>query len=298
MQFEANRAPDLYQIALEAVLQHGDRTMPRGVPTRELRGVSLRLNQPDQANLVDRKGMNIRFAMAEFAWILTGQNSTALITKFNKQIGNYSDDGNVMAGAYGPPLADQLPWVIQQLRDDPDTRQAVLTLWRPRPAKSKDIPCTLSMQFFIRSGKLEMMTTMRSNDCVLGFPYDVFVFTMIQRYVASALACQVGTYHHHVGSFHVYERDVDAAHEHVRSPRVYHDTMDLTTEYPYPLELLQALVVAPYDVAWRDLTTWRNSIGLLIPSLTSKKWQQIIDAHGVEPLGFKDYDGQLSQLGE
>ena len=74
--------------------------------------------------------------------------------------------------------------------------------------------------------------------------------------------------------------------------------MDLTTEYPYPLELLQALVVAPYDVAWRDLTTWRNSIGLLIPSLTSKKWQQIIDAHGVEPLGFKDYDGQLSQLGE
>lgn len=37
---------------------------------------------------------------------------------------------------------------------------------------------------------------MRSNDAYLGFPHDVFFFTMIQELVARSLGIRVGDYHH------------------------------------------------------------------------------------------------------
>ena len=43
------------------------------------------------------------------------------------------------------------------------------------------------MQFFVRSGALHAITHMRSNDIILGSPYDIFFFTMLQEMMAVAL---------------------------------------------------------------------------------------------------------------
>lgn len=208
MQMIYDSLPQAYHHLLRQVMSLGKEISPRGQLTRELLGYSFTLRHPWE-NVVTQKTrkVNISFMAAEFLWMITGSNDARIIGAFNSKILPYSDDGVVFKGAYGPKLIDQLPYIVQTLKDDPDSRQALLTLWRERPGPSKDIPCTIAMQFFIRNDLLEMLVYMRSNDLWLGLPYDVFNFTMIQGYVASALGLGRGPYHHTVGSLHLYERN-------------------------------------------------------------------------------------------
>ena len=202
-------------LEMRHVLEHGEIVMPRGMKTRECRGRTISF--PAELNIVSipERRLNYSFMVAEFVWMILGRNDAPSISYFNKNIAPYSDDGVTFDGAYGPKIVDQMPYIIKSLKSDADSRQALLTIWRERPGKSKDIPCTISMQFFVRSGHVEMDTYMRSNDLWLGMPYDIFNFTMLQRYVAARLGLPVGTYRHHVGSMHIYEQHWDKAqHQH------------------------------------------------------------------------------------
>jgi thymidylate synthase len=103
---------------------------------------------------------------------------------------------------------NQLPIIVERLREDPDTRQAVITLWDPEfdaHGGKKDHPCTSLFNFRIRDGKLNMSTFMRSNDAIHGWTFDLIQFSMLMQSIASSLQVGVGTYSHHVGSFHIYE---------------------------------------------------------------------------------------------
>ena len=42
----------------------------------------------------------------------------------------------------------------------------------------------------IRSGQMDMITYMRSNDVFLGLPHDIFAFTMIQEIMARTLSVE------------------------------------------------------------------------------------------------------------
>src|SRR6185437_1604974 len=77
--------------------------------------------------------------------------------------------------------------------------------------ETKDVPCTLTLQFFIRLGRLHTIVTMRSSDAFLGFPYDIYNFSMIGNTLAGELGVEVGTTTMQLGSFHLYERDWEAA---------------------------------------------------------------------------------------
>lgn len=113
-------------------------------------------------------------------------------------------------GAYGPRLADRLRSVVDLLRDDPSSRRAVATIWEPRDlTHDGDRPCTLTLQFMIRDGKLDLHVNMRSQDVWLGLTYDAFMFSQIQDTLAGMLDVPIGQYVHHVASLHLYETDVD-----------------------------------------------------------------------------------------
>ena len=102
------------------------------------------------------------------------------------------------------------------LEKDPNTRQAVIHIKEPRNVinnPTKDLNCTLTLQFLIRDNKLHLITNMRSNDIWLGLPYDVFNFTCMQIQMAMELGVDVGNYYHNVGSFHMYARDYEKLKE-------------------------------------------------------------------------------------
>jgi hypothetical protein len=68
----------------------------------------------------------------------------------------------------------------------------------------------------ILEDKLCMIANMRSNDVWLGLPYDVFVNTSIQRFVASVLGVQPGWYQHQVADLHLYGKNYEAAKEAIK----------------------------------------------------------------------------------
>lgn len=232
----ADTAADLYQHAIQAVLVEGETTSPRGQKTSELTGVRLHLTNANE-NLIGLKerGLNYYFSVAEWLWILLGQNDVASVSRFNSKLADFSDDGVTFAGAYGPKWTEQLGYVINKLKVDPDSRQAVMTIWREKPGASKDVPCTVAFQFLLRNERVDMVTFMRSNDLWLGFPYDLFNFTQLQKYVAAALETDVGSYTHFVGSLHLYDRNADKADAAAVAPATRLTCGPLT--YPYPLSI-------------------------------------------------------------
>jgi len=207
----ARTADELYRQVLAITAAYGEVVTPRGQPTRELRHPTLILTDA-RSNVITSpaRKLNYPFSVAEWLWILLGHRDVATISYFNKNIAQFSDDGVVFAGAYGPPFLDQIGWAIDTLHDH-DSRQAVVTFWRPAPAPSRDIPCTTTLQFMRRAAGLELHVYMRSNDAWLGFPYDLFTFTQLQAYVARAVGDPVAGYYHTVGSLHIYDRDAAKA---------------------------------------------------------------------------------------
>lgn len=170
---------------LAHIMAAGERVVPRGKDTLEVRQHTTIVDMRRPVLINESRKLNYQFMLAEAVWILSGSDSVAEIAPYNKHIAQFSDDGKVFAGAYGPKIAEQIPYVVSTLMHDINTRQACMTIWRQNPPPSKDIPCTVAMDFKVRNGKLNCHVFMRSSDVWLGLPYDVFTFSMVAHYVAA-----------------------------------------------------------------------------------------------------------------
>jgi len=171
--------------------------------------------------LINRK-LSYRFMAAEAAWMLSGDNRVSSISKYCKAIYKFSDDGIFFFGAYGPKIIDQISYAADCLRNDIHSRQAVINIWRENPRPSKDVPCTLSLQFLIRDGAIHTIATMRSQDVWLGLPYDFFNFTAVTSAVAlmlrEAYYPKLGKLSINAGSRHLYCTNLEAARSMFKDP--------------------------------------------------------------------------------
>lgn len=214
----SQRVNRVWQDKLVEVYSEGSEQKPRGQVTKEIINGHYTVPMPAFIDLAARD-VRAPFMFAEAAWIISGSNRLVELTEYMKAYANFSDEGIFLRGAYGPKVVDQLPYVVDTLAKDNSSRQAVLTTWRERPGPSKDVPCTVSMQFLIRDDVLHSVVTMRSNDVVLGFTYDVFTFSMVVNAVrlllkeVHGLDLILGNLHVNAGSLHVYEKHFDKVDE-------------------------------------------------------------------------------------
>ena len=164
----------------------------------------------------DRK-LNYSFAAAEAYAITHGVPDAHFLVRYNANMGQFSDDGYIFNGAYGPPFHNQVMYVVNSLINDQQSRQAVLTIWRQNPVRACDVACTLSMQFLIRDGYLNAIVTMRSSDAWLGIPYDFLNFTVMALRILTLVNAitgqkiRLGVMHWQAGSSHLYHRDLEKA---------------------------------------------------------------------------------------
>ena len=167
------------------------------------------------------RNLPMRYMIGELLWYLSGSPKLSAIQLYTNAWDRMSDDGDIVNSNYGfrmkyglceysGEIFDQIEMVKKLLLKDPASRQAVIHIIQSRNLvkyPTKDVNCTVCLQFFIRENKLYMTTYMRSNDLWMGFPNDVFQFTAIQIYLAMVLGVQLGSYTHIAGSLHYYERD-------------------------------------------------------------------------------------------
>lgn len=199
----------------EQVIDAGMKSKPRGLPCRQLVGFQTRLTSPrNRLVLIPERRWSLAYAAGELAWYLAGDDALDFIRYYAPSYHRFSDDGERLHGAYGPRIFKSGAWdlVVNKMKRDPDTRQAVLPIFKLDDLKvsSKDTPCTLSLQFISNLGYLNLIVTMRSNDAWLGLPYDAFCFTVLQELMAMELGIKLGGYTHQVGSMHLYDKDLAA----------------------------------------------------------------------------------------
>lgn len=208
---------------LQHVSMYGHKVSPRGMLVREAVAYTSSVGMKNPIIYNKQRNLGYRFMAAEAAWILSGDNKVKSIAHFSKEISKFSDNGDTFFGAYGPPVMEQLPYVIDCLIKDEDTRQAVLTIWRQSPGPSKDIPCTVAMQWMIRHGLLHCNVFMRSSDLWLGHPYDIFNFSAITfaillelnnvRHDTDKIRVELGVLNLTAGSKHLYDRNMAGVEE-------------------------------------------------------------------------------------
>ena len=161
------------------------------------------------------------FHLMESLWMLAGRNDVEWISKYNKRISDYSDNGRTFHGAYGhrwrnhfrggpKEFKDQLDQVMIRLHKFPNDRRAVVSMWDPNidlvmHNDGKDYPCNTQI-FFSKRGKVLNMTVInRSNDIVWGlFGANAVHMSMLQEYMAARTESEVGTYIHFSNNAHAY----------------------------------------------------------------------------------------------
>jgi thymidylate synthase len=185
----------------------------RAGETHETLHVTTMVNEPIKRCVGGtRRGINIFFLLAEAIWIWCGKKDLKSLTRFNKGMAQYSDDGVDFHGAYGHRIrhafgVDQIKETLELLSNNPDTRRAVISIWNPQMdlnAVSKDIPCNDMLMFKVREGELHLSVHNRSNDLHWGLTTNFFQFSFILETMASILGLRVGTETHFSDSLHAY----------------------------------------------------------------------------------------------
>lgn len=164
------------------------------------------------------------FHLMESIWMLAGRNDVGFLEQFNSTIGQFSDNGYDFNAAYGYRWRehfgqDQLLEIIELLRRDPTTRQAVMQIWdhNDLTKKTKDKACNTQVFFEIRggftagSGQLNMTVINRSNDMWWGcYGANVVHFSVLQEFVAAAVNVPLGEYRQFSHNLHLYTDLYDA----------------------------------------------------------------------------------------
>lgn len=214
MHINLDTPSEVVEVAIGNCIKYGLPSTPRGQATLEMNNVTFEIQRP-WLMPYELKHRDLKpFIGAVEALQLVGMTTAPELVVSGSKVFNNFTDGGIFHGAYGQRIYGRLKPLVDLLKADPDSRQAVLTIFDSRQdlgASVRDVPCTLSLQFFVRNKKLCMRTTMRSNDVWLGLPYDLVQFTALQGAVAKALDLEMGWYTHSVGSLHLYARDLEQA---------------------------------------------------------------------------------------
>lgn len=209
--YKVDGVAEAYKVLSKELLYNSSTVYPRGMETREILTPIVHIENPrSRLAFLEERKFNVVYAMVESLMLFSHNNEVKYLERFNSNIKQFSDDGVHMYGSYGFRIAQFIPEIINKLKSDKDSRQAALTIYNnDLIANTKDTPCTLNLHFIIRDDRLNMVVYMRSNDIIWGFPYDVFMFTMLQEVIANSLGIDLGWYRHVPTSLHVYSNHYD-----------------------------------------------------------------------------------------
>ncbi|MBP1631395.1 MAG: thymidylate synthase [Bacteroidetes bacterium] len=212
-QIQGNNINEIQTEIYRILSKKGSLITVRNQKTLELYPLMIRLtNINNRCTTIKNRNWNLVFAIGEFAWHMAGSECLDFINYYSSNWRKISDDGLLISeSCYGSKLFHQSSnWtsLINELRLDRYSRRAVINLYDSESLglKKLDVACTVSLQFLIRNNKLDLITTMRSNDLVWGLPNDIFFFTMLQEILALELGIDKGDYYHQVASLHIYEK--------------------------------------------------------------------------------------------
>ena len=220
---------NIFKDIINDITDNGQLSQPRDMQVRELT-IDQRKFDPKftVANFQNRK-FNYKYFAGELAWYLQRDRDIDYISQFSGFWKGITNPGtNEINSNYGSLIFnEQLEWVIDSIKADKNTRQAIAFLNQPKYQfeGNKDFVCTMYLNFFIRDNKLNMKVQMRSNDIFYGLTFDAPFFSFVYQHVLMELQktypdLDYGTYFHCADNIHFYERHFELASNIIAEPEI------------------------------------------------------------------------------
>lgn len=196
-----------------------------GNNTIRLQNVGFYMAYPEYNHITeDWRKWNAKYAEREWNWYLSHSRDVSELQK-HAQAWKRMHGGDCQVNSNYGWLWNrnkQLQKVIDKLENNPDTRQAWLTLYDGKEIDDYDYdtPCTLNIGFKVNiydnyRKVLNMTVLMRSNDLIFGFCNDQYCFSQLQKYVASRIGATVGDYYHFAQDLHIYLPSTNVYPKHI-----------------------------------------------------------------------------------
>lgn len=116
---------------------------------------------------------------------------------------------------------DQLGWVINEIKNNPDSRRLIVSSWNPTLIDQMALPpCHTLFQFYVRDNKLSCQLYQRSADAFLGVPFNIASYALLTMMVAQICGLELGDFVHTIGDAHIYSNHLEQVNKQLtREPR-------------------------------------------------------------------------------
>ena len=227
---------DLLQHILDHGGDKGDRT---GTGTRSVFGHQMRFNLAQGFPLLTTKKVHFRSIVIELLWFLKGDTNVKYLQEHKVSIWDEWSTAEQTArfgrpeGELGPVYGhqwrnfgatqkadglyeqdgfDQIAWLINEIKTNPNSRRLIVSGWNPKEAGQVALPpCHTLFQFFVHNGKLSCQLYQRSADVFLGVPFNIASYALLTHMIAQVCDLEVGDFVWTGGDVHLYLNHLEQA---------------------------------------------------------------------------------------
>lgn len=222
-----------YLDLMRHVLTHGvDKTDRTGTGTRSVFGYQMRFDLQKGFPILTTKRVHFKSVAVELLWFLKGDTNVQYLkdngvsiwnewataeqcARFGRQEGdlgavyghqwrNFGATKNP-DGTYQKDGFDQISWLINEIKTNPDSRRLIVSGWNPPEAGQVALPpCHTMFQFYVANGKLSCQLYQRSADIFLGVPFNIASYALLTHLIAQVTGLEVGEFVWTGGDSHLY----------------------------------------------------------------------------------------------
>ncbi|MXV15850.1 thymidylate synthase [Hufsiella ginkgonis] len=243
---------DLMNHVLTNGTQKHDRT---GTGTISVFGYQMRFNLADGFPLVTTKKVHLRSIIHELIWFLKGETNISYLKENGVSIWDeWADEHGELGPVYGSQwrswpapdggTIDQITKVVNQIRNNPDSRRIIVSAWNVAEIENMALPpCHSFFQFYVADGKLSCQLYQRSADIFLGVPFNIASYALLTMMMAQVTGLRAGDFIHTLGDAHLYNNHLEQTELQLsREPR------------PLPAMTLNPDVKEIFDFKFGDFT--------------------------------------------
>jgi thymidylate synthase len=213
-----------YLDLLRHVLEHGAEKSDRtGTGTLSVFGWQMRFDLAQGFPLVTTKKLHTKSIVHELLWFLRGETNIGYLNEHGVGIWDEWADANGELGpVYGKQWRawpapdgrsiDQISWVIDEIRRNPDSRRLIVSAWNVAELPKMALqPCHALFQYHVANGRLSCQLYQRSADIFLGVPFNIASYALLTHMMAQVCDLQVGDFVHTLGDAHLYKNHLEQA---------------------------------------------------------------------------------------
>lgn len=256
-------------------IEKSDRT---GVGTISKFGTQRRYDLTVGFPLVTTKKVHFKSVVHELLWFIQGQTNIKYLVdndvriwnewpfekfKLTNEYQNESIDDFVLKikndanfaqkyGDLGPVYGrqwrdfngvDQLQKIIEQLKNNPNSRRIILSAWNVSQVDEMALPpCHAFVQFYVQNNQLSCHLYQRSADIFLGVPFNIASYALLTHMLAHVTNLEAKELIHTTGDTHIYHNHFEGINlQLTRCPK------------PLPKLVLNPLVKNLFDFRFEDI---------------------------------------------